>query len=171
MSIETVKTTDLCDNFAEQLEIARPIGLRNFGMKKSFFGQIVTVKCFENNPLVGEILQQNGKGKVLVIDGGGSLRRALLGRKMTESAVENGWSGIVVYGCVRDSDDLNQMNIGIKALGTHPLKSFKLKSENDDDFINHPVHFAGVEFRHDEYLYSDCDGIILTKTPLHLDLP
>jgi regulator of ribonuclease activity A len=104
-----------------------------------------------------------GQGKVLVVDGGGSKRCALLGDLLAAKAVENGWNGILVNGCIRDSAEIAGMPIGVMALGTHPLKSVK-KGIGESGV---PVRFAGVTFKAGDYLYADEDGVILTATPLH----
>jgi regulator of ribonuclease activity A len=156
------KTADLCDAYSDKLQIADP-GFRSFGGHSRFHGKIVTVKLFEDNSLVRETLGLPGHGKVLVIDGGGSKRCALLGDLLAASAVENGWSGILVNGCIRDSADIAGMPLGVMALDTHPLKSVK-KGVGERDLA---VRFAGVTFRPGDYLYADEDGVILSSTPLH----
>lgn len=155
----TTKTTDLCDNNAELVRVAAPIGFKDYGGKKNFFGKIQTVKCFEDNSFVRNALEQNGEGKVLVVDGGGSLRCALLGDMMGELAVKNNWSGIIVYGCIRDSVAVSQLVLGVKALNVNPLKSGK-RNEGQE---NISVHFAGVDFIPDEFVYCDEDGILVSK--------
>jgi regulator of ribonuclease activity A len=156
------KTADLCDAHSDKLQIAEP-GFRSFGGHSRFHGEIVTVKLFEDNSLVRETLGLPGHGKVLVVDGGGSRRCALLGDMLAASAVENHWSGILVNGCIRDSADIADMSLGVMALDTHPLKSVK-KGIGE---MNVPVRFAGVTFRPGEYLYADEDGVILSSTALH----
>ncbi|HEY3700028.1 MAG TPA: ribonuclease E activity regulator RraA, partial [Spongiibacteraceae bacterium] len=110
----TISTPDLCDQFPE-VRVLTPM-LRNYGGKSAFGGEIVTVKCFEDNSLVKEQLALPGGGKVLVVDGGGSLRRALLGDQIAASAVKNGWSGVLIYGCVRDVDAIAALDLGVQAL-------------------------------------------------------
>nr|WP_235324396.1 ribonuclease E activity regulator RraA [Pedobacter lusitanus] len=118
-------TTDLCDKFSDRINVALPIGLKDFGAVKAFHGQIVTVKCFEANPLVRQTLEKDGTGKVLVVDGGGSKRCALMGDNIAELAIQNNWSGIIIFGCIRDSVAVSRLSIGIKALDVVPLKSGK----------------------------------------------
>ncbi|MDZ4710937.1 MAG: ribonuclease E activity regulator RraA [bacterium] len=156
------KTTDICDIHADKIEIAHSIEFKDYGGKKIFSGQIVTVKCFETNPLVRKALEQDGCGKVLVVDGGASIRCALLGDNIGELAVKNKWNGIIVNGCIRDSAALLQLDIGIKALGTNPLKSFK-RNEGED---NISLYFAGVNFVPNGYVYCDEDGIVTSKEKL-----
>ena len=124
-----------------------------------FSGKIQTVKIFEDNVLVREMLSEKANDAVLVIDGGGSLRCALLGDMLAEMGYKNGWQGVVVYGCIRDSADINDMPIGVRALQTNPLKSIK-KGWGDK---NIHVTFAGATFIPGDYLYADEDGIIISK--------
>lgn len=156
-------TADLCDRFAERenFQIAEPI-FRSFGGKHHFSGQITTLKVFEDNTLVRETLEEKVGDRVLVIDGGGSRRCALLGDTLTALAVENGWQGIIVYGCIRGSETINQLPIGVMALNTHPLRSSKHDQGRRDEMIT----FAGVNFKKDHYLYADSDGVIVSETKL-----
>jgi len=157
-----IKTTDLCDTHSTTVRVAAPIGFRDFGGRKKFFGKIQTVKCFEDNSLFRKALEQEGTGKVLVVDGGGSLRCALMGDMLGELAVKNSWSGIVIYGCIRDSVAVSQLALGVKALNTHPLRSGK-RNEGQE---NISVHFAGVDFIPAEFIYCDEDGIIVSEAEL-----
>jgi regulator of ribonuclease activity A len=154
-----MKTTDLCDAYPEKLEIAQSISFRNYGGNKTFAGQIVTVKCFETNQFVRRALEQDGTGKVLVVDGGASIRCALLGDNLGELAIKNHWQGIVVNGCIRDAAELAQLAIGVKALGTSPIKSFK-RQEGEDNVV---LSFAGIKFYPTQYIYCDTDGIITSE--------
>lgn len=154
-------TADLCDEYPEQVLCTDPI-FRDFGNKKSFFGRITTLKFFEDNTKVREQLALDGTGKVLVIDGGASLRCALVGDRLAALAIKNHWSGIIVNGCIRDSGLINTMNVGIKALNTCPVKSIKRNSGEKDI----PVKFAGVTFATDHYVYVDSDGILLSEQNL-----
>ena len=158
-----MKTTDLSDQCPTEVKVADSI-FRDFGGAKSFYGEIVTLKVFEDNSLVRKTLEQNGANKVLVVDGGGSLRCALLGDMLGELAVKNNWNGIVVYGCVRDSAALKQLQLGIKALNTHPLKSVK-RNEGQEQLT---VTFAGVNFVPGYFLVADEDGIIVSKECLSI---
>lgn len=156
-------TAELCDRFSEQenFQIAEPV-LRHFGGKCRFSGLITTLKVFEDNSLVRNTLEENGRGRVLVIDGGGSRRCALLGDTLTALALRNAWEGIVVYGCVRSVDLLGKMPIGVMALNTHPLRSHKHGHGDRDKLIT----FAGINFKKDHYIYADNDGIIVADTKL-----
>ena len=161
----TFKTPDLCDQFEAELgrsvRVVAPM-FQRYGGRPSFSGQIVTLKLFEDNTLVREALGEPGQGKVLVIDGGGSLRCALVGDQLGILAKKNGWEGIVVYGCIRDSGDINQIDIGVRALNTHPQKSVK-KGVGDKNIA---VTFGGVTFTPGEWLYADEDGIVIAAKPL-----
>lgn len=157
------KTADLCDHHYEYVKIAEQT-FRDFGGRRTFHGVIETVKSFEDNSLVKEFLAEPGAGKVLVVDGGGSMRRAMLGDKLAASAVENGWAGVLVNGCIRDSAEIATMELGVKALGTHPCKTEKRGLGRH----NEPVRFAGVTFRPGYYLYADEDGILVSAKPLEM---
>jgi len=161
----TFKTPDLCDQFeaelGKSLRVVAPM-FQRYGGRPSFSGQIVTLKLFEDNTLVREALGEDGRGKVLVIDGGGSLRCALVGDQLGILAKKNGWEGIVVYGCIRDSGDINQIDIGVRALNTHPQKSVK-KGVGDKNIA---VTFGGVTFTPGEWLYADEDGVLVAAKPL-----
>lgn len=155
------KTADLCDVHSDYIQIAQP-GMLSFGGRRRFAGPIVTIKLFEDNSLLRDTLDNNGAGQVIVVDGGGSMRCALLGDILANKAVQNDWSGLVINGCIRDSAEINAMDIGIRALGTHPLKSVK-KGVGEQDI---PVKFACVEFSPGDYLYADEDGILVARKPL-----
>ena len=159
----TLKTADLYDDYADNLTIAAPI-FRDYGKKKTFHGEIVTVKVFEDNVLVKQKLGEDGSDKVLVVDGGGSLRCALMGDNLAALAIKNNWAGLVIYGCIRDAADIGAMEIGVKALNTIPAKSIK-KGEGD---INIPVSFAGLTFKPGDFIYADEDGIVVAEELLKL---
>ena len=154
-------TADIWDEHSELLTCVHPI-FNHFGNKKVFSGKITTLKLFEDNSLVRKQLESDGKGKVLVIDGGASLRCALIGDQIATLAIQNNWEGIIVNGCIRDSQVINSMNIGIKALNTSPVKSIKRNIGE----IDIPVKFGGVTFISDYYIYVDSDGILLSKRNL-----
>jgi len=154
-------TADLCDEFHDKIRIADPI-FKAYGAVATFAGEIHTVKVHEDNVLVKQELSKKVENGVLVVDGGASLRCALVGDNLANMAVENGWQGILVYGCIRDSEEISRINIGIKALNTHPLKSVK-KGRGDVDV---PVNFAGVSFFPGQYLYADADGVIVAEQKL-----
>ena len=155
-----MKTADLSDQFPN-LQYCEPI-FKRYGANASFQGRIRTVKCFEDNSKVKQVLSTPGDGSVLVVDAGGSERCAMLGDMIAAMAVENNWSGVVMFGMIRDSADINQMNLGVRALGTFPLKSQK----EDIGKVDVTVRFAGVTFNVGDYLYADEDGIIVSDQPL-----
>lgn len=157
----SIATADLCDAYADQLQIAQPI-FRAYGGLRQFGGRIATLQVYKDNVLVRRQLEQSAPGAVLVIDGGGSLECALVGDILAGLAVENGWQGLVVHGCIRDAAAIGALKIGIRALNTHPLKSGKRGAGQE----NLPVTFAGVTFRPGEYLYADDDGLVVSATPL-----
>ena len=156
-----VSTADLCDRYAEQLQIADP-GLRDFGGLQAFSGLIVTLKVFEDSSLLRVALSAAGLGRVLVVDGSASIRCALLDRPLAELALQNGWAGLVINGCVRHTAALAELAIGIKALAAHPLKSFKHGIGEQDI----PLRFAGVHFLPGQYLYADEDGLLVAAKTL-----
>ena len=154
-------TADLCDAHSDKLSIVAPMFVQ-FGARVAFAGQIRTVKVFEDNALVRQTLSTPGNGNVLVVDGGGSLRCALVGDQLALLAQQNNWSGVIVYGCVRDSVAMSKMDVGIRALNTHPLRSLR-KGIGDIDI---PVAFGGVRFVPGHSLYADADGIIVAAEAL-----
>jgi regulator of ribonuclease activity A len=157
----TLATADLCDQHEGAVRVVEPI-FRAYGGTPAFSGSIATVKVFEDNVLVRQALSESGAGRVLVVDGGGSLRCALVGDQIAVLARDNGWAGIVVYGCIRDSLAINDLAIGVRALGTHPLKSVK-KGAGERGI---PVTFAGVTFVPEHHLYADADGVIVAAQAL-----
>ena len=154
---------DLCDLYPEQLQIAEPI-FTSYGKRTHFYGEVVTVSCFEDNSRVRELVGENGKGKVMVIDGGGSKRRALLGDMLAEKAVNNGWEGFVINGAIRDVAAQSQLNIGIHALCAHPMPTEK-RGLGD---LGKKLHFAGITIAQGDYIYCDLNGIVVSKQPLAL---
>jgi regulator of ribonuclease activity A len=163
-----IRTADLCDKYTEspsRLMVARPGYFKDFGGQKAFSGKIETVKCFELNPLVRSTLSEPGQGRVLIVDGGASQRVALCGDLLAQMAVDNGWSGLVINGCIRDSAVIGNLPIGVKAINTHPIKSAK----------THPgergctVAFADIEFVPGMYVYADEDGVLISENELIID--
>lgn len=163
----TLATADLCDQHedsirAGSLRVVAPM-FRSFGGRIAFSGKIATLKLYEDNSFVRKALEQPGEGRVLVIDGGGSLRRALVGDQLAALGVTNGWQGIVVYGCIRDSQAIGEMDIGVLALATHPRKTDKNNVGESDV----PVTFGGVTFKPAEWLYADADGVLVADEALN----
>lgn len=155
-------TPDLCDEYPE-VEVLEPM-FNNYGGRESFGGEIVTIKCHEDNSLVKENVDKPGAGKVMVVDGGGSLRNALLGDMLAEKAAKNGWEGMVIYGCIRDVDVIMETDLGVQALATNPRKTEK-KGIGE---MNVPVKFAGVDIRPGQFIYADNNGIIVSNKPLSM---
>ena len=155
------KTADLCDKHAGDVAIADPI-FRNFGGHDRFNGPITTLKCPKDNSLVRDTLSTPGNGGILVADGEGLLNYSLLGDVLGLKAVENGWAGLVIYGCVRDSEMLKTLDLGVKALATYPLRTIKRGLGEK----NIPVRFAGIDFLPGDRLYADPDGIVVSRKDL-----
>mgnify|MGYP000678159880 CR=1 FL=1 len=157
-------TPDLCDEYPELVQVVEPM-FNNYGGRESFGGEIVTVKCFEDNSIVKEQVATPGKGKVMVVDGGASMRAALLGDMLAEKAAENGWEGIIVYGCIRDVDVIMETELGVQALSTHPKKTDK-RGLGD---LNVPVTFGGITFKPGDYIYADNNGVIVSPEKLEVE--
>jgi regulator of ribonuclease activity A len=153
---------DLCDLYPDLVQALEPM-FSNYGGRERFGGEIVTVKCFEDNSLVKQLVETDGYGRVMVVDAGGSIRRACLGDMLAEKASANGWSGLVIYGCIRDVDEVMATDIGVQALGVHPIKTDK-KGIGETQ-VN--VTFAGVTFVPGDYLYADNNGIIVSAKALN----
>jgi len=159
-----VKTADICDRFPESVEVCEPM-FTSYGSVDSFDGQISTVKVFEDNVLVREALDGLVPGSVLVVDGGGSRRCALLGDTLASIAASRGLAGIIIYGCVRDSRELAGIGVGILALASHPSRS-KKEGKGEREV---PVEFGGVTWTPGHHVYADNDGIVLATGKLHDD--
>lgn len=154
-------TADLYDEHEENLRVATPM-FNDYGGKKSFSGPASTVKVFEDNSLVRAALEEPGEGRVLVVDGEASLRCALVGDMLAELGKNNGWQGIIAYGCIRDSAVIANIDIGVKALNTNPRKSVK-KGVGERDVS---VTFADVTINPGEYVYADEDGVVISVEKL-----
>jgi len=159
--MNTIKTADLYDEFADRLSVAEPV-FNDFGRRDGFSGSIATLKVFEDNTLVRAALETAGRQRVLVVDGGGSLRCALVGDQLARLAIENGWAGLIINGCIRDCREIDAMDIAIKALATHPAKSAK-RGEGQEGVA---VTFAGVRFEPGQFLYADSDGVLVSGEAL-----
>jgi regulator of ribonuclease activity A len=149
-------TADLLDEHGDRATVCG-IPLVSFGGARIFEGRVATVRCFEDNVLVKQRVGEPGEGRVLVVDGGGSFRVALVGDKLAGLAAVNGWAGLVINGCVRDSAALGRLDLGVVALGTNPRPSTK----NGDGDVDIPVAFGGVTFHPGDRLYRDDDGIVV----------
>ena len=161
-----INTCDLCDahkNDASGLFRVLPPVFLSFGGVAAFHGQVATLRCFEDNALVKEAVNFPGHGRVLVVDGGASLRRALVGGNLAAAAARQGWAGIVVNGCVRDAAELCVEAVGIRALALIPMATEKRGSGEQDV----PVQVQGVWIRPGDWLYADADGIVVSDRALH----
>jgi regulator of ribonuclease activity A len=158
--MSTVSTPDLTDNHSQ----ARVIELQfiSYGALKTFSGEAVTIKCHEDNSLVKACVAEPGLGRVIVVDGGGSLRRALLGDMLAEKAADNEWAGMIINGAIRDVDEIEVTALGVKALGCCPLKTQKLGVGQRDITVN----FGGVQISPGDYIYADNNGVIVSDKPL-----
>jgi regulator of ribonuclease activity A len=155
---------DICDDHLEQLQVLDPV-FHSYGGIERFHGEIVTVRCFEDNSVVKSALAEDGTGKVLVVDGSGSMRCALLGDMLAAMAARNGWRGILVNGCVRDVEILKTIELGVLALNRHPARSRK-GGEGERDL---PLRFSSVSFRPGRHLYADANGVVVADRDLGID--
>ena len=166
MSVAFVTCDLLDDNEDKELQVVSPSidgkFFRSFGARKTFGGQVVTVKCFEDNSRVKELLATDGTDKVLVVDGGASMRCALMGDMIAESAVKNHWNGVIIYGCVRDVDAIAELDLGVQALACIPQKSTR-KGVGETGLT---LSFGGVTIAQDDYIYADNNGIVVAKEAL-----
>jgi regulator of ribonuclease activity A len=154
-------TADLSDEHLESVQAAEPV-FRDFGGIDRFWGPIETVRVFEDNALVRQALESKGGGRVLVVDGGGSLRSALVGGRLASLAHANGWAGLLINGCVRDSEELRRVSLGIRARATIPRPGGKIGVGER----RVPVTFAGVAFIPGHFLYADADGVLVSRRNL-----
>jgi regulator of ribonuclease activity A len=157
METAMTATADLCDADGDRVAVCAPI-LRGFGGRRAFAGPIRTLRVFEDNALVRAALEQPGEGAVLVVDGGGSLRCALVGGNLGVLAVDNGWAGIVVNGCVRDCDELAELPLGVLALASHPRRSAKGRFGGESGVV---LEFGGIRWRPGAQLHADPDGVVV----------
>ncbi|MDX1687149.1 MAG: ribonuclease E activity regulator RraA [Candidatus Promineifilaceae bacterium] len=155
------KTADLYDRFSDDVQVADPL-LHDYGGVRCFSGPMVTLDVYEDDVLVRETLEEPGDGRVLVIDGGGSTRCALLGRQVAQLAHDNGWAGVVIHGAIRNVAQVSEIAIGLKALTTVPRASRHMGRGE----LDRPLHFASVTFRPGHYLYADADGIVVAPRDL-----
>lgn len=156
-------TPDICDKFEDKVRLLN-LPLQNFGQKTAFFGEIVTVRCYHDNSKVREMLSQDGKGKVLVVDGHGSCQKALLGDQLAILAIENNWEGVIVFGAVRDVAQMAQMSLGVKALGASPFKTEKRGAGE----VNVTLMMLNQIVQPKEYIYADWNGILISKQALEI---
>ncbi|XP_006647949.1 putative 4-hydroxy-4-methyl-2-oxoglutarate aldolase 2 [Oryza brachyantha] len=166
MAAMPLATAEVCDAnlhpiIKGELRALHPI-FQIYGRRRVFAGPVATVKVFEDNVLVRELIEEEGHGRVLVVDGGGSMRCAILGGNLAQWAQSRGWAGIVVNGCIRDVDEINGCDIGVRALSSHPMKSGK-KGAGEKHV---GVAIAGTRICDGEWLYADADGILVSRTEL-----
>ncbi|KAH7669282.1 Oxaloacetate decarboxylase protein [Dioscorea alata] len=166
MAALPLATAEACDAnqhmiSSGDLRALQPI-FQIYGRRQVFSGPIVTLKVFEDNVLIREFLEERGNGRVLVVDGGASMRCAILGGNPVQQAQNNGWAGIIINGCIRDVDEINGCDIGVRALASHPMKAYK--KGNGEKHV--PVHIAGTRICDGEWLYADTDGILISQSEL-----
>ena len=154
-------TADLCDAFGPVVHLAAPI-FRDYGGVRQFAGPIETLRVSEDNGLVAKALETAGMGRVLVVDGGGSLRCALVGGRLAALANVNGWAGLVINGCVRDSAEICEIPVGVRAINTSPMRSGKSGAGQQGGAVS----FAGVTFSPGRFLYADEDGMVVADRNL-----
>ena len=154
---------DLCDAYGDAVSVLE-LEMRTFGGRRSFGGPIRTVRCFEDNSRVAECVDTPGEGAVLVVDGGGSRRCALLGDNLAEKAARNDWSGVIVYGCVRDVAALEQIDLGVQALAAHPRRSIKRGAGE----VDVAIRIGGVDLEPGHFVYGDGNGIIVSASALQM---
>ena len=161
-----ISTPDICDAFENEIESGTlrilDAVFTNYGGFDCFYGEAVTIKCFEDNSIVKQLVGTPGNGRVIVMDGGGSLRKAILGDMLAEKAAENGWAGLLINGCIRDCDEIAATKLGVKALNTHPMKTEK-RGVGD---LNVAVTFAGQTIRQGNWIYSDNNGVVVSDSEL-----
>lgn len=153
---EAKPTADICDELGTAAAVcATP--LRHYGSRRLFSGQVATVRCLEDNALVRSALGEPGDGRILVVDGGGSLESALMGDNIASLAADSGWSGVIINGAVRDVGQLRETDLGILALGSNPRRSAKTGAGT----VGEPVAFGGVTFSPGDRVYADEDGVVV----------
>jgi regulator of ribonuclease activity A len=167
MSVAPFATTDLLDAREAEItdgrvQVLHP-GLIALGQTRAFAGEVVTLKLFEDNSLLAELVKLPGAGRVIVVDAGGSLRCGVFGGNLAATAAQNGWAGVVIYGCARDADEIDACAIGVRALALHPRRSFK-RGEGQRNVV---VTFMGSTIRPGHWLYADRDGVIVSDVRLH----
>ena len=155
-------TPDLCDDHPDDVRVLAPV-LRTFGGREAFFGRAVTVSCHEDNSRVKDLAGTPGEGRVIVVDGGGSVRKALLGDIIAQTAADNGWAGLVINGAVRDVEILRTIDLGVQAIAPVPLKTQKLGVGD----VDVDVTFGGLTITPGEWVYADANGVVVSARQLH----
>lgn len=165
--MKKISTPDLSDQYQDNKSVDIRIldsVFHNYGGRSEFFGQVITIKCFEDNSIIKQLVGTPGEGRVIVMDGGGSLRRAILGDMIAGKAADNGWAGVIINGCVRDVEEVASIDLGVKALNTHPMKTQK-RGLGDRDV---DVTFAGQTISPGDWVYADNNGIVVANSELDL---
>lgn len=157
----TKSTPDIADEFPDEVEVLT-LPWRSFGLRKAFSGEVVTIKCYEDNSLVKRCVGEPGHGRVIVVDGGGSVRRALLGDMLAEQAASNGWSGLVIHGVIRDVEIIETIDLGVVALGSVPLKTDK-RDEGQRDVR---IEIGGARISPGDFIYADANGVLVSNKKL-----
>ena len=157
-----IRTADICDDHGDDVLVCE-IAFNDYAGRNHFHGQVVTFATFEDNKGVRDIFAEGGKGKVLVVDGQGSRRRALCGGNIAAEAEGHGWEGLIYNGCIRDQHEFTDLDFGVKAIGTTPMRP------RHDGIAKRGValYFGGVVFNEGDYLYADVDGVVVAKKKLH----
>ena len=157
-----IRTADICDEHSDQVLVCETAFI-DYARRNHFHGQVVTFSTFEDNKGVRDVLAEGGAGKVLVVDGQGSRRRALCGGNIAAEAQGHGWEGLIYNGCIRDGHEITDLDFGLKAIGTAPLRP----RTDGIAKIGAPLYFGGIIINHGDYLYADADGVIVAAKPLH----
>jgi regulator of ribonuclease activity A len=161
----TIVTADLYDAHHSKLNVCE-LQFRSYGRRKSFFGECVTLKAFEDHSPILSAVQGEGRGRILVVDGGGSTRVGMMGDRVAEIAIQNGWAGAVIFGAIRDSGGIDELDFGVKALGATARRSW-LKSEG---FSGIPLGFGSVTFETGMWVYADADSVLVSRVKLDISL-
>ncbi|WP_127902421.1 ribonuclease E activity regulator RraA [Solirhodobacter olei] len=156
-----MKTADIHDAFSSEVEVCS-LSFLILGRKRSFFGPVATLQCFEDHALLKSELEMPGKGRVLVVDGGGSLQSALFGDKMAGLLFHNDWAGIIIHGAIRDRDEIDCLEVGVRCLGVTPRRSAGAGIGSQEV----PVEIGGTTFRPGDYVYCDADGLLISRRAL-----
>ena len=167
LSSVSISTCDFCDahksDDSGKFRVMPPV-FKDFGGRTRFYGQVLTVKCYEDNSHVKSAVESEGLGRVVVVDGAGSLSRALLGGNLAAAAARNGWTGVVVYGCVRDLSELSALPLGIRALALNPMPT--VRANQGQTGVS--IQVLGVPVHSGDWLYADNDGMVVSAIPMHI---
>jgi regulator of ribonuclease activity A len=162
----TITTADLYDAYHSQLDVCE-LQLRSYGRRRSFFGECATLRVFEDHSPVLSLVQQQGRGRVLVVDGGGSVRVGVMGDRVAEIAAQNGWAGAVIFGAIRDSNGINDLDFGVKALAATARRSW----QTSEGFSGVALSFGSTKFEPGMWVYADTDSVLVSRVKLDLSAP